>query len=434
MRVHVARIVPVVVLVACSSPDAGPSDTSEDGDAPGPLAWSMPENISNSTTFSDLRMNWGNNLAASDGAVHATWREVEREEDGVDVARIVSRRLAAGEWGKRIQDISTVETGTGHPAIAASGPHVYITWHRYMPPEDDVIWFAASDADGADGTFSVPAAIVTDAAVLRSPMGEYATTPSISAWGDWVHIAWSDERMVDACGMQVPEVYVISSSDRVGWSAVSMATEPDCRTSWTPSIASWGGHVHVAWTDDRDEDGDCGLTGSACHEEEYYRRLSEDGTVPETVEVRLTNDEPGNHLESWAPNIAAWEGNVQVVWLDRSGGDDFEIYHVRSRDAGVSWDEPMRRLSFHGPGCLSARPTIAGTGTLVHVVWFEKCGDTASTVLHRWSEDLGETWSDVSDVTSGTGVFAIQPYVALGDGRVHVLWTDGGEIYHASSL
>jgi hypothetical protein len=124
---------------------------------------------------------------------------------------------------------------------------------------------------------------------------------------------------------------------------------------------------------------------------------------------------------------------VHLVWFDRSGGDDFEVYHIRSLDRGVAWDEPARQLSRHAPGCAAARPTVAGGGSEVHVVWLEHCGDTSSAVYHSWSPDRGATWSDPVDIASGTSAFAVQPSVAFHAGTAHVVWTDLGEMYYAAS-
>jgi hypothetical protein len=389
------------------------------------------------TGLSDIRFQWGRSLAAGgDGRVHAAWREVQGEQDTLDLASIVYRLHDGSSWTP-VQEIAPVAAGSGHPKVALSGDHVYILWHLHDPAGSDSLLFSLSDAGGAAGTFTPPRAIVSDAVVTpRSPMGEYATAPSIAAWGDWVHVAWSDERTVDACGMQVAEIYLLSSPDQgETWSAVQPVSSRDCRSSWTPAVAAWGGVVHVAWTDERHHATDCGLAGGPCLEEEYYRRLADNGSAPDPVEVRLTYDEPGSEVESWGPSIAAWDGNVQIAWYDRAGGNDFEVYHIRSLDGGLTWESGPRRLSAHAPGCLSACATIAAEAEAVHAVWFEMCGDAASTVLHAWSLDLGETWSGASDVTSRTGVFAVHPHVALGRGLAHVVWNDNadGEIYHAAS-
>lgn len=444
-----ALIVFVWVGAGCGGQTADPEDATlrrdaglaedggepGDGGAPEPLVWTQAENLSNSAEISTIWCNWGNSIAVtSSGAVQVVWREQSDEQQGVDIAKVVHRRRAFGVWDP-VQDLSAVEAGTGHPKIAVSGLHVYAVWHTYNPLGDDVIQFRVSDADGQAGTFASVRTIVSDAARGPfNPLGELSATPSVAAWGDWVHVAWSDDRFVTACGAQIAEVYLVSSGDRgAQWSAVGRASGADCRSSWTPSAAVWGQHVHTAWTDERDKAEDCGLGQGACREELYYRRLSDNGGTLDPSEIRMTHDPEGSEVESWAPSVAAWDDQVHVAWFDRSGGNDFEVYHLRSVDRGVTWGEPARQLSRHAAGCAAARPTVAGGEDQVHVVWLDHCGDTASAVYHSWSGDQGATWSAPADIASGTSVFAIQPSVAFHDGTAHVVWTDLGEMYYASS-
>ena len=433
-------ILSAILLSACGGKSGNRSDGSTPVDAGDagtvdPLSWSQPENLSNSTEISTIWCNWGNSIAVtSGGTVQVVWRELHDEQQGVDIARVVHRRKPGGGWDP-VEDLTAVEDGIGHPKIAASDTHVYVAWHVFDPAGDDILRIRVSGADGQAGSFSAAQTIVSDAARGPfNPLGELSATPSIAAGGDWVHVVWSDDRMVTACGIQIAEVYLVSSGDRgTTWSSVMRASSDDCRSSWTPSAAVFGEHVHTAWTDERDKANDCGLGQGVCREEIYYRRLSGNGTSPDPSEIRMTDDPAGGEVESWAPSIAAWDEQVHLVWFDRSGGDDFEVYHLRSVDRGVTWGEPARQLSYHAPGCAAARPTAAGGGDEVHVVWLEHCGDTSSAVYHSWSPDRGATWSEPADIASGTSVFAVQPSVAFHDGTAHVVWTDLGEMYYAAS-
>ncbi len=443
LRLPAAALVAGLGL-ACGSgaDDAAPDAAAEDGapdsvDGPDAPAWSAPENISGTAGLSDIRYQWGRSLAVGDdGTVHVAWREVSGEAATLDLAGIVYRRRAGDAW-EPVQDIAAETAGAGHPKVAVSGARVWLVWHLYRPGDADWIYLSTSSAGGAPGTFSAPRAVVTDAVVTtRNPLGEYSTTPSIATDGDWVHVVWSDERFVDACGFEVPEIYLASSPDLgTTWSAPARVSSADCRSSWTPSVAAWGGTVYVAWTDERHDTVDCGLATSACREEEYVRRLPEHGMRLDEPEIRLTSDPAGREAESWGPSIVAWDRGVQVVWYDRAGGNDFEVFHLRSTDGGASWEPTPRRLSTHGPGCRSACATVAAEASVVHAVWFEICGDGSATVRHSWSNDAGVSWSGVSDVTSGSGVVAVHPHVGVHDGRVHVAWNDNadGEIYWATS-
>ncbi|MFH2007813.1 MAG: hypothetical protein ABI333_14620 [bacterium] len=421
--------------------DAAPGD---DAQTLQPLTWSTPLNLSESVTFSDIKLNWGNSIALSHGGtVQVVWREVTDVQGNLITGKVVHRSKDQTGW-LPVQDLSPLSAGTGHPKVASPGDvNVYVTWHQFDPDPagDDSIFVAVSDSSGQVGTFTAPQAIVTDAVVTaQSPLQEMATSPSIAATGDWVYVVWADDRVVSSCGFNVSEVYLMASGDRgLQWDGPHMVTTPDCRSSWTPTVAAADSYVHVAWTDERHSASDCGLGGSPCEEEEYYRRLADHGATPDPDELRLTYDDPSALAQSWAGNITltADPGGgphmVHYAWMDNVGSDDFEVYYRRSPNDGASWPGGPMQLSPTTPGWLSARPTIAGEGYVVHVVWMDVQGDTAATISHRWSDDGGFNWSDVSDVTSGTGTFAIQPSVAYGDGRVHVVWNDQAEIWYATS-
>jgi hypothetical protein len=447
---------------ACGTPDAGDARADaheEDGDAgtaedaadssdvlpdtgpPGALGWSVPENVSASpTSYSDIRYQWGRSLAVDDGGtVHVVWREVSGEgADGRDLAKVVCRQRGARGWAAP-QDVSTVAAGTGHPKVAVSGSDVSVVWHVHpAAPAEDFILFSTSPAGGATGTFSAPVEIASRIVVTSgNPLGEYSTTPSLAVDGDRIHVAWSDERLVAECGREVPEIHLASSADRgTTWSAPLRVSTPDCRSSWTSAIAAANGYVHVAWTDERHDPVDCGLNpGHPCREEEYYRRVGDDGTVPADPEMRLTADAPGSEAESWGPSILVARGVVHLVWYDRAGGGDFQVHYRRSDDEGASWPAGPQVIGRPAAGCRSACATVAGGAPDVHVAWFEMCGDTTSTIRHSYSLDRGATWSPVSDVTSGTGILAVHPHIAVGGGAAHVVWSENAdaEIRYARS-
>ena len=417
------------------------SDASTPDAQPPARVWSSPENISLSPTYSDLRINWGNSIAADDtGAVHVTWREVVDPQASPLLSKIAYRRRGPAAW-EPTQDLAPDTPGLGHPKIAvtATGDRVYVVWHKYDPAPTgfDELHLALSAAGGDAGSFDPPAILVDDAPVVVSPAGELSTSPSIAAAGDWVYVAWSDDRVVPACGTNVPEVYLLRSADRgVVWSTPLLVSTPDCRSSWTPAVTAQGDHVHVAWTDDRHNTDDCALGSASCHEEEFYRRLSGHGNLPDGPEVRLTTDDPGPPVQSWAGSIAVSGNAVHYAWMDLSGGDGWEVYYARSDDLGLAWGLPGQQLTQHAPGCGAVRPTLAATDDTLHLVWFELCspgGVDTATVFHRWSTDGGHTWSDRSDVTSGTATFAIQPSVAMVGDAVHVVWNDQAEIWYATS-
>ncbi|MBS4053224.1 MAG: exo-alpha-sialidase [Thermaerobacter sp.] len=108
---------------------------------------------------------------------------------------------------------------------------------------------------------------------------------------------------------------------------------------------------------------------------------------------------------------------------------EWEIYHMRSLDGGLTWS-PATRLT-DAPGG-SQRPSVAISGEHVVVAWFDyRHGE--SEVYFKESLDAGQSWEPEVRLTTSPGP-SILPTIATFDGRVHVLWSDGrdgnAEIYY----
>jgi hypothetical protein len=116
-------------------------------------------------------------------------------------------------------------------------------------------------------------------------------------------------------------------------------------------VAASGSNVHVVWQDSLDGN------------DEIYAKRSTDGGASWGTDTRLTN----NSALSWYPSVAASWSNVHVVWRDNRDGNA-EIYAKRSPDGGLSWG-PDTRLTNNNAG--SALPSVAASGSRVHVVWLD---------------------------------------------------------------
>ncbi len=199
-------------------------------------------------------------------------------------------------------------------------------------------------------------------------------------------------------------------------------------------MALSGRSLHVAWTDERDDIGECTRDGNPCREEEYYRR-SLDGGATWDAEMRLTVDP----AESWAPSIAAWDDSVHVVYLDRRTGA-FRNYHRRSLDGGATW-EAEALLPAAPEFANAARPNVAARAGAVLIAWFGFT-DFEADVYAASSADDGASWSGALDLTATSPGAARLPHVALdASGRGHVVFydtrhSDGAgprvEVYYAS--
>jgi hypothetical protein len=122
-------------------------------------------------------------------------------------------------------------------------------------------------------------------------------------------------------------------------------------------------------------------------------------------DYRLTDD-PGesytfydNARNTW--NVAAHGDTVHVVWCD-----DFEdpvwhyeeVYYRRSLDGGQTWGDVIQ-LSFSPYTIKSELPTIAVSGSNIHIAWSTYVGNWANDIFYRRSTDAGETWQDTVRLT-----------------------------------
>lgn len=150
-------------------------------------------------------------------------------------------------------------------------------------------------------------------------------------------------------------------------------------------------------------------------------------------DVRLTfNDSSSNTDENGRCIAAVHGGTVHVVWFDKRDGKG-EIYYKRTTDWGVTWG-PDTRLTFQDSA--SVFPTIATTGSNVHVVWADARDNHWQEIYHKRSTDAGLTWSQDLRLTYNDSTSCF-PSVSASDTNIQVIWTDTRdgkpEVYHKRS-
>ncbi len=392
--------------------------------------------------------NWGRSLAVDGGGgLHAVWTQLASTDieypadrpDPIDVAALPAgeiRYAGSSDGGRSWSGERTlVDSAVGVDAanVAASGDDVYLVW-RAVDGDRLRIFFRRSSDRGA--TFGAAVAI------SDNPAGVSASPPSVVADGSSVRIVWPDGRPqpVGNATATVKEIYLAASEDRgATFGPVRAVSTPDGRSSWTPSVAAGGGAIHVAWTDERDDLGECSAGTNPCREEEYYRR-SLDGGATFGPELRLTSDPPNAPAASWAPSLAVDGDAVHLVYFDQRSGR-FQIFYRRSLDGGASFGDDVL-ISTGQEATNAARAVIAARGGAVHVAWFTYA-DFPADVFHAASLDGGTTWSPPAALTADAPSAAARlPHIAVGPDRApHVIWydtrdSDGGgarvEIYYAS--
>ena len=150
-------------------------------------------------------------------------------------------------------------------------------------------------------------------------------------------------------------------------------------------------------------------------------------------DVRLTNDD----AYSWTSSNNAWcvaaNGSVvHIVWFDLRDGGNSEIYYKRSTDSGENWGADTRLTN---NADMSRFPSIAVSGSLVHVVW-EDTRDGYTQIYYKRSTDGGINWGADTRLTN-INAMSVETCVTVSNSDVHVVWVDDRdgnyEIYYKCS-
>ena len=284
-------------------------------------------------------------------------------------------------------------------------------------------------------------------------------TWSVAAHSSNVHAVWWDNRDGNY------EIYYKRSADAGATWESDMRLTNNPAISGSSSIAVSGDTVHVVWNDNRTglwglyykrstdvgmswsqdtlltPNGNIGPTticsdGSALHvawsdardgNDEIYSMHSSDGGTTWSADSRLTFD---SALSEY-PSIAASGSTVHVAWWD-SRDIDWELYYKRSTDGGSTWEADERLTD--SPG-YSQSPSIGASGSSVHVVWFDD-RDGNQEIYYKRSTDAGLTWSADSNLTNDPASQGV-PCIAVSGSNIHTVWNDyrdgNFEIYYKFS-
>jgi hypothetical protein len=320
-------------------------------------------------------------VASSGSVVHVVWRD---ERDGN--YEIYYKRSTDGgvSWGADTRLTNNIG-GSYSPSVAVSGSFVYVVWGDERDGNYEIYYKSSADGGISWGT---------DTRLTNN--SAYSWYPTVAVSGSDVHVVWWDERDEN------DEIYYKRSTDAgVSWGADTRLTN-NIGGSYSPSVAVSGSVVHVVWWDDRDG-----------NDEIYYKR-STDAGVSWGADTRLTNNTAISQFHS----VAVSGSVVHVVWQDNRDGNH-EIYYKRSTDAGISWGADTR-LTNNTAASLS--PSVAVSGSVVHIVWDDD-RDGNDEIYYKRSIDGGVSWGADTRLTINSALSS-SPSVAVSGSAVHVVWQD----------
>jgi hypothetical protein len=226
-----------------------------------------------------------------------------------------------------------------------------------------------------------------------------------------VYVAWSDKRG------DVNKIYGKLSSDAGEHWGEDVLLSDESVSAGSACLAMSGSMVHLVWRDSR--------TGSSLI---YYKR-STNGGQEWGEDTPLCMD--GANGYALNPSVAVSDSCVHVVWNDSRDGN-YEIYYRRSTDGGHSWEGDVRITNNR---FLSQLPSVATSGSSVHVVWNDYC-DGNGDIYYLCSTDGGLTWENETRLTDQMDA-ASWPSICRDGALVHVVWQDtrdaNNEIYYKRS-
>src|SRR4030095_11864562 len=150
-------------------------------------------------------------------------------------------------------------------------------------------------------------------------------------------------------------------------------------------------------------------------EYETYFKSSSNGGMTWGPDVRLTND-PAN---TDYPSIAVSGTSVHVVWSEETN-QKYEVYYKRSTNGGISWDSTV----FLTPGdtLISMGACITASGQYLHVIWYDY-RDGNSEIYYKRSTDGGTTWENDVRLTDNFAQSRYPSITSSGD-YVYAMWSD----------
>ena len=354
--------------------------------------WEPDRKLSTTDSAATLNENMARCVVACADTIHVIWCDKQNNGSAVYYKRSSDR----GSTWSPDERLSGNPAYSDFPTLAVSGTNVHLAFRDQRTGRYCSYYKCSTDG----GRNWEPDVFISDSSL-------YNWWPAIASVDPMVYVALNLDTVNS-------EVYFRRSTDNgETWDTMQRISNAPLRSE-DPCIAASDSNVHLVWNEFRH--------GGNGHSEVYYRRSSDQGVTwgPET---RLTYDT----AMSYSPTVYPRGSNVDVAWEDNRDGN-FEIYHKRSTDYGLTWG-PDERLTTDS--AVSVYPSIVTDGANIHIVWFSLSGGAGIFYLH--SGDGGASWDSIDTLVGGVSS-PVAPFIDIAGSTLHVIWKDmrdgHGAIYY----
>ena len=360
--------------------------------------WQPDVRLTNDPAASSVQTK-GWSIATNGTVLHVVWSDKRNGNYEIYYKRSTDAGISWQADTRLTNDINFSYSAS----VSVSGSVVHVVWIDDRDGNWEIYYIRSTDAGISWGTET-----------RLTNNSAYSNNPCLAVSGSVVHVVWDDGR--DA--VYKNEIYYKRSTDAgLTWQA-DMRLTNDTNRSYRPSVSVLGSVVHVVWDE---------LRGFGYYSSDIYYKRSTDAGVSWEVRKRLTYDDE----QSDNPSVAVSGSFLHVAWVDRRGGD-YEIYYKRSTDAGLTWGADIRLTNSIA---FSLFPSIAVSGSVVHVVWNDERGaaNVKPEIYYKRSTNSGLSWQADTRLTNDTAN-SYYPSIAVSGSVVHVVWQDNRngltEIYY----
>ena len=406
-------------------------------------SWSDPVQVNSASSTST---SYQTRLFANSNNLHAVWTEYNyTAETGT---RYIVHHTSSSDGGLLWREPSPLQTPGDSdisgfcPSVAAAtigaSNYVYVAWYEYSRSSLSYeVQFRRSTDGGL--TFG-PVQTISDEDDDGNYLFPYAPTQLLaydsSSGSGKVKLAWSRFSLFGT-----PHS-VIALSDNAGGSFGDAITidsgAPAAGRNWVALDDDGESNLAAAW-------GDRNFVYGA--DMDIASASSSDGGESWSAET-IHSDQYYESVESSSPALGITQDYLHLVYWDagevsdngnNAHSDDGDILHRRSDDNGQTWSDPGivsndgAQLIYTPRGSYQYQPQLAGSGVYLYAVWLDRDPESNYYVVKMArSTNQGSSWDEPVTLSQGY-VYSYKPAVTADGARVHVAYQENYKIVVRSS-